>query len=1115
MIHSSGKRRRYKRYLSVFIAFVMVCSVFIPAFAKSAGNGTDGDEATKASAAITYEFYSDGELYDSQTVKDGETLKEPSEPDKDGSTFEGWYTSRDGGSKFTDFSKQSVTESKTVKLYARWQEVEKPETESVEDNTDKGTSGNDTENSEEVSEEADSGKKEDASEETGSDIKEEDSKEQTESGQADDVSDETKNETEESEDEDSSKTEEVSDKEDISKQDETESSSDVSQSDDISEDSDKIKDEDTENVETEDDTIVDSADTSDDMEKNEGNTAVTQPQRELGNGISPLAITGPKTVEVGETITLQGKSGWNISQHFWSASLSEKVDLSNGNSGTVTVTGREAGEVTITHRYYQSSIFDRGWKTETYTIQVTEAPSSRSYDLYMYTLIPGVEEGSSDNADDVWNGMGIGSISNVAPPGSYEVMTDIDDGYGSSGAVINDKDQNNREYPPITVTENGRETTYYYAKTEAQKVQKGYYTIQWMRVRVSDGANDGNNNFNKPEVASGNNTYHLDGIVILNEENIYTVNFALKDVGGTRFIPDENFATRVKARYDASKLKRPDKNKVLDSQGNPIEGYPYPLTKTVNGITYTFDGWYLDETCTQKVNFDTYKINANTTFYARYIPETTEITVKKEVVGTSSADMTKDFSFTYKYTDNLGLEKTGTLSLSDGKSDSIVGIPVGEDLALTETNANGYTTSAKYDDETIQANETTGDTRTMTIKVKKGVNEIVVTNRKQIAETGQDENFIIVEKKFTGITEDQIPANFQITVTGQNGTSYTLTKDSSGWEEVDSADDSIIWRWKISGVGTGEYTVREENEAITDYTVTTTGIGDSVTVEAANVAIKEEEYETSCSTTNWPVGVEGNENFLFAAALTSKSSIVISAEPLSASVRAAVAQYIDSIFGGNWKDPILFYSVSEDGYEYSIDGKIFTYDPGAGEIIISKTSDWSHVASLSYDVTEASNPEIAITNAYKKNTSSIEVKKRVIGNLSDYDKKFAFIASWLGSDGTQRTEEFSLSHNDNGRTLNDLPVGTQVTISENRDGYDLESIKQGNTELSEDEINSDGTNSSCTVTVTNEPMTITFTNEKEAIVDVGIRMDNLPYILMLALVAGGAAAAVILRRRRS
>lgn len=1107
MIHSSGKRRRYKRYLSMFIAFVMVCSVFIPAFAKSAGNGTDGDEAAKTPAAITYEFYSDGELYDSQTVKDGETLKEPSEPDKDGSIFEGWYTSKDGGSKFTDFSKQSVTESKTVKLYARWQEVEEsePEMESVEADADKGTSGNDTGNSEEVSEEEDSGKKEDASEETGSDIKEEDSEEQTESEESEDVSDEAKNEAGESDDEDSSKTEEVSDKEDISKQDEIESSSDVSQSDEISEDSDKIKDEDTENVATEDETIVDSADNSDGTEKNEEKTAVTQPQRELGNGISPLDISGPTEVAVGGTITLSGQYGYNHSW-YWSAYPNGSVRLEeDGNS--VDVTGVTEGTVQITHRYWSW-----GSQQETYTIQVTAASSSRSYDLYMYTLIPGVEEGSSDNADDVWNGMGIGSISNVAPPGSYDVMTDIDDGYGSSGAVINDKDQNNREYPPITVTENGRKTTYYYAKTEAQEAQKGYYTIQWMRVRVSDGANDGNNEFNKPEVASGNNTYHLDGIVILNEENIYTVNFALKDVGGTRFIPDENFATRVKAGYDASNLKRPDKNEVLDSQGNPIEGYPYPLTKTVNGITYTFDGWYTDENCTSttKVDFNTYEINANTTFYARYIPETQDVTVEKQVVGTTQEDATREFSFTYKYVDNSGVEKTGTLSLSDGENDSIEDVPVGADLVLTETNANGYTTSAQYDDETIQANETTGNTRTMTVQTTNDDSKIVVTNRKQIDETEPDANFIIVEKKFTGITEDQIPDNFQITVTGQNETSYTLTKNSSGWEEVDSTDSSIIWRWKISGVGMGKYTVSEENEEITDYTVTTTGIGDNVTVEDADVTI-EAVKETTCSHTDWQVGVEGSRNFLFAAALTSNSGvIVISAEPLSASVRAAVAT---KILGGNWKNPVQFYSVSGNGYEYSIDGKIFTYDPTAGEIVIANTSDWSHVASLSYDVTEASNPEITITNDYKKNTSSITVKKLVTGNLSDYEKEFAFTASWKDSDGTQKTENFSLSHN-NSETLKDLPVGTQVTISENRDDYSLVSIKQGNTELPDSAITSDDTNSSCTVTVTNEPMTITFTNEKEATVDVGIRMDNLPYILMLALVAGGAAAAVILRRRR-
>ena len=122
MIHSSGKRGRYKRYLSMLIAFIMVCTVFLPAFAENAGGKTDGEASGKAVAVATYEFYADGSLHDSQTVKDGETLKEPSEPQKDGSTFKGWYTEKDGGSKFTDFSRQTVTEDKTVKLYARSEE---------------------------------------------------------------------------------------------------------------------------------------------------------------------------------------------------------------------------------------------------------------------------------------------------------------------------------------------------------------------------------------------------------------------------------------------------------------------------------------------------------------------------------------------------------------------------------------------------------------------------------------------------------------------------------------------------------------------------------------------------------------------------------------------------------------------------------------------------------------------------------------------------------------------------------------------------------------------------------------------------------------------------------
>ena len=75
---------------------------------------------------------------------------------------------------------------------------------------------------------------------------------------------------------------------------------------------------------------------------------------------------------------------------------------------------------------------------------------------------------------------------------------------------------------------------YYYAQTADQKYQEGYYTVNWMRVIVSDGANAGGNNKN-PVINSGITTFHLDGVVTLNEKDRYTVNFALKDAGAADF----------------------------------------------------------------------------------------------------------------------------------------------------------------------------------------------------------------------------------------------------------------------------------------------------------------------------------------------------------------------------------------------------------------------------------------------------------------------------------------------------------------------------------------------------------------------------------------------------
>lgn len=76
-----------------------------------------------ANAYLTYEFYVDGALYgEKQIVKNGDTLKAPETPKKEGHRFIGWYD--ETGVKFTGFGEQSgITESKTVTLHAEFEEV--------------------------------------------------------------------------------------------------------------------------------------------------------------------------------------------------------------------------------------------------------------------------------------------------------------------------------------------------------------------------------------------------------------------------------------------------------------------------------------------------------------------------------------------------------------------------------------------------------------------------------------------------------------------------------------------------------------------------------------------------------------------------------------------------------------------------------------------------------------------------------------------------------------------------------------------------------------------------------------------------------------------------------
>ena len=221
--------------------------------------------------------------------------------------------------------------------------------------------------------------------------------------------------------------------------------------------------------------------------------------------------------------------------------------------------------------------------------------------VYFYTLIPNIEFNPDAAADTQWNGMGIGSISGIDSPSNYDIEETV---CGSD--ELKDLDITAPTYPKITV--GGKKYTYA-PSGSPEAMQADHYTIEWTRLKVASGANAGANGVNTPTVPEGTPTYHLDGRVTLIDEDKIQVGFQVKQPNATEF--DDPIA-KYYLLYDKnvaySDIVRPDDTDV-------------PSKKVVDGVDYTFDGWYTDEDCTQKVIFESSgTLDTNTMFYGRYVP---------------------------------------------------------------------------------------------------------------------------------------------------------------------------------------------------------------------------------------------------------------------------------------------------------------------------------------------------------------------------------------------------------------------------------------------------------------------------------------------------------------
>lgn len=463
----------------------------------------------------------------------------------------------------------------------------------------------------------------------------------------------------------------------------------------------------------------------------------------VNDGIATISsIQGDTKVPVGATITLHSNNGKSSYYHKWivtkgTAEFVGSVEGWGDKYKTVKLKLTTAGHVQIKHRYGKAK--DKLTNGDTLDdIEVVDTTTTSSHDLYVYTQVLGYSGDyyGEKVENKAWNGMAVGTISNVDAPSKYNTRTsiydtaDIDTKLGTE--IIVDSGQ----FPVIPIKQDGKYKDYYYEslpKEIQDEIEKdptkannvGTYTIEWYEVVAAGGANTGKNGEDgdwtgeenyKPTYTNGiykspissvsdkKMTYHLDGLIVLHDTTHINVQFKVQDVGKDTFalVRDYGGAFTVPSTGSSislSNIDRPDVPRAGQTQAE------YPLTKpTADGTIYKFYGWYTNQDCTadSKFDFDEDTIAEDTTFYAKYVPASANLTISKTVTG-KLGDTNKAFTFTITKADgasaniidaNVEISEAdrakvewkgnGQFTLKDGASITFKNLPSGEYKILEE-----------------------------------------------------------------------------------------------------------------------------------------------------------------------------------------------------------------------------------------------------------------------------------------------------------------------------------------------------------------------------------------------------------------------------------------------
>lgn len=502
----------------------------------------------------------------------------------------------------------------------------------------------------------------------------------------------------------------------------------------------------------------------------------------VNDGIATISsIQGDTKVPVGATITLHSNNGKSSYYHKWivtkgTAEFVGSVEGWGDNYKTVKLKLTTAGHVRIKHRYGKAKDKLTGGDTLD-DIEVVNTTTTSSYNLYVYTQVLGYSGDYYGNKAEnkAWNGMAVGTISNVDAPSKYNKRTSIYDTAVIATKLGTEIIVDSGQFPVIPIKQDGKYKDYYYESLpkEIQKeIEKdptkantvGTYTIEWYEVVAAGGANTGKNGEDgdwtgeenyKPTYTKGiykspissvsdkKMTYHLDGLIVLHDTTHINVKFMVQDVGKDTFalVRDYGGAFTVPEGSTSISLKAIARPDVI---GEGQTEATCPKTKTTpDGTVYTFDGWYTNQDCTEgsKFDFDEDTIKEDTTFYAKYVPASANLTVSKTVTG-KLGDTNKAFTFTITKADGTAANITdtnieiseadrakvewkgnGQFTLKDGASIIFKNLPSGQ-YKVVEDNYSGE----KYETSYVVDSGTPENRREASVTIGTDAKTIAFTN---------------------------------------------------------------------------------------------------------------------------------------------------------------------------------------------------------------------------------------------------------------------------------------------------------------------------------------------------------------------------------------------------